>query len=253
MMKSELKENIYILSSSKLGEELVFPTDEKLSGLLNRLANCSLDFQNELCLVLGKKSKILSSEDSKFDLPPLMKKFVIVGDDESFVFFPGTFDPWHSGHTECVTQLIKKGKKVIIAPDFNPWKDYKLRSPSEVFLEIEKALKENDSVVYYPGFLPLKKINPTITWIEKLEKENRSLLMGDDSFMSLLKWKDAKRLIGLLKSLYVLPRLELKTHRDEQVQKILSLNPELEIHILSHHDYEEVSSTEIRNKTRNKK
>ena len=72
--------------------------------------------------------------------------------------------------------------------------------------------------------------------------------MGFDSFLDLDTWIQSEELLNLIDSIYVVSRLETESQRTEALEKNARLNPNLEITFLGRHDYEDLSSTEIRKK-----
>ena len=41
--------------------------------------------------------------------------------EDEIIFFGGSFNPWHKGHTECI-KLLPQGIPIVILPDNNPFK-----------------------------------------------------------------------------------------------------------------------------------
>lgn len=168
---------------------------------------------------------------------------------DELVFFGGSFNPWHEGHSECL-RLLKSNLPVIVIPDHNPYKE--LITDKDLNL---KSLKDKinslrDNTYLYEGFFNKNTKNPTAYWIkqihEHLPQQKLSLLMGFDTFNALEKWIDAKELINNLSSLYIASRLENEDHRQKQIDVIININPRIVINFLGKHDYEELSSTKLR-------
>jgi nicotinate-nucleotide adenylyltransferase len=158
-------------------------------------------------------------------------------------FYGGSFNPWHEGHQACL-DAFPKDQKLIIVPDYNPEKD--LPNHAINFYEdlLKKTYKPANEV--YGGFLSEKKKNPTYYWVKELKDIKVNLLMGADSFLNVKKWIEGEKLINLLNKIYVVPRLiDDKILRDEEMI-LKSINPKIEIIFLKHHDFEHISSTEIR-------
>ena len=72
--------------------------------------------------------------------------------------------------------------------------------------------------------------------------------MGFDSFMSLDKWIEAENIIQSLDCLYVVSRLDNIAAREAQEKVMKEIAPRLKMSFLGHHDYEHLSSTQIRKK-----
>jgi len=159
------------------------------------------------------------------------------------VFFSGTFAPWHEGHAECVQQALTFGLKLVVCPDQSPWKNFQVHDVEELKMQLA-----GKPVWFYAGFLQTNERNPTIFWIKNLSSEQRSLLMGDDAFLSLHKWHEAQELVQILRRIYVVPRLGDKNELQKQQEMLLSLNSKLEIHFLTHHPFEHISSSLLREK-----
>ena len=158
-------------------------------------------------------------------------------------FFGGSFNPWHQGHQACL-DAFPKDSKLIIVPDYNPEKDI----PNHANNYYEELLKKTNkpSTEVYGGFLKEQKKNPTYFWVKELKDIKVNLLMGADSFLSLKKWVEGEKLLKLLNKIYVVPRLieENKLREEERILK--AINPQIEIVFLNHHQFEHISSTEIR-------
>ena len=174
------------------------------------------------------------------------------GTDE-IVVFAGTFNPWHSGHQACLT-LLPDDKICLVAPDRNPYKELRTLDAVTTVLEVSThgTFKKNHFLV--PTFLLEHKKNPTIDWVlrfqENLPDQKLSLLMGFDSFSTLKTWTRADELLPLIDTIYVASRLEDDEDRILALDEAHALGPNLNVVFLGKHDYENVSSTEIRNKSR---
>lgn len=162
----------------------------------------------------------------------------------SVTFFGGSFNPFHLGHLECVKLCPEEN--IVIVPDHNPHKDLReLENPFNEFLNLLEKFKQTNASIY-PGFLTLNRSNPTADWLVKVQVLEINFLMGDDSFMNLLRWKTPEILLNRLTKLYVVPRNFNESDYREQVKKIKDLNPHLIIEILSDHPYKNLSSTSLR-------
>lgn len=160
-------------------------------------------------------------------------------------FFPGTFNPWHEGHLEC---LKRSGlSDVIVIPDFNPWKD--TEDEDKNYWEEFKALAQELSETPYPlysGFWGEKTKNPTSSWLPYTKVDERFLVMGADTYMDLLYWKNPTEILSNLKGLRVLGRKVHEKEMLEQKEALLEINSELDIQIEILNPHEDLSSTKLR-------
>lgn len=167
------------------------------------------------------------------------------GDWNQLILFPGTFSPWHLGHQACVEGCAPY--PVFILPDDNPWKDERKTAAWDDFKAIYHYIlnSKKEGTYLYPGFLTREESNPTVTWLPQLPLKTKRLLMGDDTFLSIHKWKEAPKLLSALDEIYVCPR---QGNMDELTKQFdfLNQNYHLKITFLDAHDYENLSSTEIR-------
>lgn len=166
-------------------------------------------------------------------------------------FFGGSFNPWHEGHSACI-QLLRKSIPLIVIPDHNPKKELQsIESKATSFAEIIEILSNFDQKSFlYTGFANKNEINPTTKWVQELKSSKPSLkislLMGHDTFEKIDTWIDGHKLLKCLHKLYVASRLETTIIKTTQINNLRSLAPELEISFLGHHDFEDLSSTKIR-------
>jgi nicotinate-nucleotide adenylyltransferase len=170
---------------------------------------------------------------------------------KELVFFGGSFNPWHKGHSSCL-ELIARDKTVIVIPDHSPFKELtpmgeKLSQLEDIEKEIKKA---NSSAYLFDGFLKENKQNPTFKWLSTLGDNfptiKLSLLMGFDTFISLDKWHHANELLNLLDSIYIASRLDDTEIKEKQINILKKIAPNLKIQFLGRHDFEDQSSTEMR-------
>lgn len=172
---------------------------------------------------------------------------------DEWVFFGGSFNPWHEGHQACLT-LMPEDKVCLILPDRNPHKEMRELSPVATILEISAHARLKNCQFIVPTFLLENKQNPTVNWVEKFKNDfpthKVSLLMGFDSFSNLRNWTRAADLIPLLDTVYVVSRLEDDKDRREALDHAHARGPRLNVVFLGKHEFEDVSSTEIRLKQR---
>lgn len=161
---------------------------------------------------------------------------------KSICFYPGSFNPWHEGHQACVD--LTPVESLVIVPDANPWKQTTASITFKTIIKLMKTVPENTSL--YPGFINLEVGNPTVSWLPTTKWQNKSLSIGADSFVNLEKWKDVKTLLNCLETLYVVPRNIVDQQMNQTTQIIQNLCPALKIEILAHHQFENVSSTDLR-------
>ncbi len=170
--------------------------------------------------------------------------------DDEWVFFGGSFNPWHSGHQACL-DLLPTQKICFILPDRNPQKEIILENPVPKILEISSKAKLKEKQFIVPTFLLEEKKNPTVEWIEKLSMDypniKLSLLMGFDSLSQIQSWIRSDDLLKKLDSIYYVARQESEIDREKITKKLNALYPHLRFKFLGGHEHEYVSSTNIRN------
>ncbi|MBH48713.1 MAG: hypothetical protein CME71_11140 [Halobacteriovorax sp.] len=163
---------------------------------------------------------------------------------EAVCFYPGSFSPWHQGHQECVRQASEI-MPVMIIPDANPWKNQEHREVNfNEVVKIAKALPEGCHL--YTGFVHLNSGNPTSSWLPKTNWSKRYLCMGEDSFLGLANWKNIDVLLEALSGLFIIPRKVDTADFIKAETEIKKIKKDIAIKQMSRHQYEEVSSSEIR-------
>ncbi len=182
-----------------------------------------------------------SGNHNQAELSKLFLKHTI---SNSITFFGGSFNPFHEGHRACLDLCPEKN--ILIVPDRNPFKE--LSIAENVFDEFKKLAENLKETPYslYPGFLVKKESNPTSSWLPFVKIPEKNFLMGDDSFMDLLKWKNPEVIMKALTKLYVVPRKFSKSDYVKIEKELLKMNPKLEVHYLDEHPYMNISSTDIR-------
>ncbi len=182
-------------------------------------------------------------------LESLCPELAFTKDAEEWVFFGGSFNPWHKGHQACLN-LLPEDKLCFIIPDRNPQKELKEIEPVSTIIELVKNIKFGKNHYIAPSFLVDFQKNPTVTWIEKLRQmfpqKKLSLLMGFDSFKGLTNWIRAEDLIQNLDTLYVASRLEEKEEQLKALEPVQKIAPHLQVEFLGRHEFEGLSSTKLR-------
>lgn len=181
-----------------------------------------------------------SGNHSQSELDNLFLKHPI---KESVTFFGGTFNPFHEGHRACLDLCPEEN--ILIVPDRNPFKEVSQEDPTADFYSLARLLKDTRYSLY-PGFLIKTEKNPTSTWLPFVKMRERNFLMGDDSYLDLLKWKSPDEIVKALTKLYVVPRKGQKHDYLKVEKELLKWNPDLEVHYLDEHPYMNLSSTELR-------
>lgn len=186
------------------------------------------------------------------ELKNICPELVFTQDAEEWVFFGGSFNPWHKGHQACL-DLLPEEKLCFILPDRSPLKELKVIEPVATILELITKIKFRKHHYIAPTFLLDFQQNPTVSWVEKLLKDfpekKISLLIGFDSLRGMLKWVRAEELLNMLHGIYVVSRMEDKEERDEVANPIRAIAKNLEITFLGGHEFEDVSSSDLRKKT----
>lgn len=158
-------------------------------------------------------------------------------------FYGGSFNPFHRGHLECLLKCPEEN--LILIPDINPQKPEDLSMTMTHLESLAEELKKTPYLIY-PRFILNAKKNPTSSWITKIRHFEVNFLMGDDSYMSLLNWIKPEEILLSLTKLYVVSREHKIQDYLIQKEKILRINPKLEIIFLGEHDYMDLSSTKLR-------
>jgi nicotinate (nicotinamide) nucleotide adenylyltransferase len=183
------------------------------------------------------------------ELKKLCPKIVFEGDTDEWVFYGGTFNPWHQGHQACLN-LLSPEKTCFVLPDLNPHKEVRTFELVSTVIELSTKIRFNKRQFLVPTFLLERAKNPTINWIERLHqefpKQKLSLLIGFDSFSKIISWTRSEELLRLLHALYIVSRLETDAVREKAVADVKAIAPYLEITLLGRHGFEELSSTEVR-------
>ncbi len=170
---------------------------------------------------------------------------------DEWVFFGGSFNPWHKGHQACLN-LLAPEKTCFVLPDINPQKEIESFDPVTKTLELSSQIKFKKNQFLAPSFLFDKIKNPTVVWIERTKKlfpdQKLSLLMGHDSLTKISEWVRGPELLTLIDTIYVVARLEKDHLREATIKRLSQTARELKIEFLGRHDFEHLSSTDLRKK-----
>lgn len=184
-------------------------------------------------------------------LRSICPELVVGHDKDEWVFFGGTFSPWHSGHQACLN-LLPDDKTCFVLPDRNPWKDVQEVDPVLSTIELAGKIKFKAHQFLVPTFLLDQKKNPTVEWIGTLKKaypqKKLSLLVGFDSLVNLPTWTRAIELLPMLDTIYVASRLEKDEAQKSAEEVVKKMNAEIKVVFLGHHAHEAQSSTKLRRK-----
>jgi nicotinic acid mononucleotide adenylyltransferase len=183
------------------------------------------------------------------ELRKLCPDLVVGYDKDEWVFFGGSFFPWHSGHQACLN-LLPEDKTCFVVPDRNPWKEIREVDPVLTTIELAGKIRFKAHQFLVPTFLFDQKKNPTVEWIEDMKKKfpqkKLSLLMGFDSFENLPTWTRAQDLLPQLHTVYVASRLETNETQNAVLESVKKLCPGLTVNFLGRHPFESQSSTKLR-------
>lgn len=187
--------------------------------------------------------------DSYKELKNICTEIIFNDSQEEWVFYGGSFQPWHQGHQNCLN-LLPQDKTCIIIPDINPQKDKVEFELVSRILEISSKCRLRDHQYLCPTFLSQNRKNPSINWIEKIQElvpnKKISLLMGFDSIYSIHTWVRSEELLKKIFAIYIASRMESDEMQKEISEKILKINPNLKIIFLGRHDEEQLSSSKLR-------
>ena len=208
------------------------------------------EFAEALVDLVGARYPVSSKYN---ELKNECSKIIYSNKSDEWVIFGGTFNPWHNGHQACLN-LIPEDKICLITPDRNPHKELRELNPVSTILEISVKAKLKKQQFLVPTFLLEGNKNPTVVWVEKMQEnfpgQKISLLVGFDSFARLKTWTRAADLLPKLHAVYVVSRLETDTERAKALDEVHALNSNLDVVFLGKHEFEHLSSTDIRNKNR---
>lgn len=190
---------------------------------------------------------LFTDEKKKFPVENGFRNPHLTESDE-LIIFGGSFNPWHKGHEACL-KLCPKKSQIIIVPDFNPFKEEK---EIPCYFQYYKSISEiakSYGATSFPLFCGIPYKNPTSSWAPRL-KYPFSLLMGDDSFVSLPRWNQPEKFLNLTKNIYLVSRTEEKERIDRAKSWLHENFPYVNLVLLGNHPYQDLSSTQIRKKKR---
>lgn len=232
---------IYLSASTRQQARLLSstPENEETAGALCEWVANSFPRMPGSHLELGQQS---------LSLAPFKSSELAHDLSQEWVFYGGSFSPWHQGHQACL-DLMPDGPKLIVVPDRNPWKSQtQILSWKELWKLAIHIEKSGHSL--YPGFFMMNKTNPTVDWLPSVQGK-KSFLIGDDNLCQIKEWKEHERLLSSLTCLYVAPRkieASYKSLVEQAVDYVKSFG--VKVARLDHHDYEHLSSTQMREKKR---
>ncbi len=165
------------------------------------------------------------------------------------IFFAGSFNPWHDGHTSCL-KLLKSNAPIIVIPDHNPYKELRRENHQELDRIASHLESIKKHTFLFDHFYKQYEKNPSYVWLEKLRvkypKKIFSLLVGFDTFMSIDRWIHSEIVFASLNKIYIASRNDDPTARLKQEKNLYQLAQHLTLKFIGNHDFEHLSSTEIR-------
>jgi nicotinate-nucleotide adenylyltransferase len=201
---------------------------------LSLTSGLDLSTQENLCLKIGNDFPFMPLSNSNEQHQTIK---------DSVTFFGGSFNPFHHGHMACLDLCPEKN--IVIVPDRNPQKEYREFFPYDEYISLTTKL-EGTNYLIYPAFWGSREVNPTCTWFPFVKIREKNLLMGDDSFINFLSWKNPEIILENLTKLYVVPRNFSIDDCLKQKEKLLAINSNVQIILLDDHAFRDLSSTKLR-------
>lgn len=215
---------------------------------LEELSNLSIDEAQAVCRLLASFFDFMPTHVRGRHLHQL-PAFIWKRKDcfpEEITFYGGSFHPWHQGHDACV-RLFPHPESLLVLPDNNPWKSETRQTCPWTFFKDLALRYQHLDMSFYPGFLGTNDKNPTVSWLTVTTIQNKSLLLGDDTFQGLSRWYNIEELLKHLKKIYVVPRKMNVENYEDGLEFLHKEAPHIEVIRLPRHPFEHISSTEIRN------
>ncbi len=180
--------------------------------------------------------------------------------------FGGTFDPFHNGHLAVLKMIagLPYIQSILIVPTYiSPQKavskiaiNYRLDMLKIVKADLEKQIVfKNKKIEVCDLELKRKGVSwtiDTVLEIEKLgEKQSIYLILGSDSYFQFHKWKNYNDILNKT-ALIVLKRSAVNNEEYIKYYNEKLSNTDFDRFVFLDNDIVEISSTEIRNKIREK-
>lgn len=183
-------------------------------------------------------------------LVDFIKSHQVLSEAKEIIFYGGSFNPWHEGHSSCL-RLAPSDLPIIVIPDHNPFKNLVDHSNKASSLsELQFKLKSFSNKSYlFDEFAKANVKNPTYTWFNELSEEfsqkKLSMLMGFDTFITIDRWINAEDLLTKITTLYVVDRLNDEKLKQDQLNRLKTYH-NLKVVFLGEHPFESLSSSQIR-------
>lgn len=214
--------------------------------LLNRIEQLAFDHGAILCEALGRFWPEMPGHDARLSgVEPWGRPQEL---KSKALFYGGSFNPWHEGHSVCLNQAPGQLERIVV-PDSNPFKPEFHKS---CFWKHFRTIKSHipEQVHVFPGFCGMEISNPTVAWVGHTGFDDVSLLMGDDCFLQLESWYQYRTLLNELEGLFIVPRGAKGASFEAARARLLKQAPHLAIQRLDAHDYQHMSSTDLRQKAK---
>ena len=167
--------------------------------------------------------------------------------------YGGSFNPMHIGHEKIVDYVLKNLNmdKIIIIPVGIPSHRENNLEQSNTRLKICREIFKNNKKVEVSD-IEIKSEKKSYTYdtllklIEIYGKDNEFFeIIGEDSLKNLKTWKNYKELLNLCKFIV----FRRKDDKNTKIDSEFLINKNI---IILENEYYNISSTEIRNKVKNK-
>jgi nicotinate-nucleotide adenylyltransferase len=209
---------------------------------LVELTNLAFDHGAILCEALGALWPNMPTFKLDVKLPYI---FGPKNTHPPFLFYGGSFDPWHKGHLECVAQASKSdGRAVTIIPDRNPFK--KIQQGDcfwKRYVELARQFSHLEHALF-PGFYGKEQKNPTANWI--VDVESPSFIIGDDNLSVIEQWINYQQFLSHLDKLYVVPRHNSLEQSQKMITQLKQQFSSCNFILLQQHEYQHLSSSALR-------